>query len=164
MTNIQITPAGLRLKNAAMVDRPRGAPSHNSWKLAPTRQLTFISALRTWTLSDALEHKVLQIRLCGLKIAPRIKTDPASLKVSHKFKEAGGTCRSAGSVLRTPSMPAGRRWGMRSLPMLPHSSAMQRCPSYSPESIYIHNNYNTKEVPVENALSCFCARRHRFYF
>lgn len=33
--NVQITPAGLRLKNAPMVDRPRRAPSCNSWKLAP---------------------------------------------------------------------------------------------------------------------------------
>lgn len=46
------------------------------------------SAPRSWTLWDTLKHKVLRIRLCGLKLVPGIKTDPASLKVLRKFKEA----------------------------------------------------------------------------
>lgn len=104
------------------------------------------SAPCSWTLWDTLKHKVLRIRLCELKLAPGIKTDPASLKVLHKFKEAArakasgsfssffpflskeDTCVSAGSVLHSPSVPAGRRWGMTSLPLiltvLPHRGVL----------------------------------------
>lgn len=125
------------------------------------------SARHTWTLSDTLEHKVLRITSCGLKIVAGIKTSP---KVVHKFE--GAVSRRLyflvfSLLIQTRLMcerwlPAGRIWGTRSLPTYCLTGLAHRGVLYAPELISIHKN--TKEEPVANMSSCFCALRRCFCF
>lgn len=96
-------------------------------EISTSMSANFYSLLRTWTVLDAAECKVLRIRFF--------------LPFLYKHNK----CLSIGSVLRTENIPADRMWSTGSLPKLPHSSDTQRCPWYLPESIYTHNNNTTKD-------------------